>query len=212
MYWVLCCSIVVVGLVLQKLVQLYAPRPASAAVLAAIEAPLRAGDLGAAVNAMLKTRGELAAVALAGLMRGIEPEERIDAALAGRLFDVTAPLHRGLPSLMQAGQIATLFGLLGAITGLTTGFSCVSNADAASRATMLARGISESMNCTAFGLLVSTLAVGAWWMLEMRARLLETDVTHGALRVRNLLRVHRSQLRWHGARAAVERGGYRVAE
>lgn len=212
MYWVLGCSIAVMSVALRKVVELYHPRPESGAVLAAIERALRTGDLGAAVSAMLKTRGELAAVALAGLMRGIEPEERIDAALAGRFIDVTAPLHRGLPFLMRLGQIATLFGLLGAITGLTRGFGCVANADASSRATALAAGISESMNCTAFGLLVSTLAVGAWWMLVTRAHLLEADVAHGAQRVRNLLRTHRPKLRWHGERAAVERGSYRLAE
>jgi len=45
-----------------------------------------------------------------------------------------------------------LFGLIGTIVGLTTAFDAVSSAPAATRAAMLSQGISEAMNCTAFGL------------------------------------------------------------
>ena len=52
-----------------------------------------------------------------------------------------------------------LVGLLGTIIGLITSFSGVSEADAATKAALLSQGISEALNCTAFGLLVAIIAI-----------------------------------------------------
>jgi len=59
---------------------------------------------------------------------------------------------RMLVGLWVATCITPLLGLAGTIAGLTTAFDSVSYAPADQRAAMLAKGISEAMNCTAFGL------------------------------------------------------------
>jgi len=46
---------------------------------------------------------------------------------------------------------APILGLAGTCHGLLRAFGAVESADAASKATRLAEGISEAMNCTAFG-------------------------------------------------------------
>ncbi len=53
---------------------------------------------------------------------------------------------------------AVVFGFLGAVLGMMVTYGGVAGVDPSMKATLLARGISESMNCTAFGLAV----VPAW--------------------------------------------------
>ncbi len=76
----------------------------------------------------------------------------------------TALLHlpglaRRLPYLNLLANTATLLGLLGTILGLTGAFAAVGVASAAQRSALLARGISEALNATAFGLLVAVPAL-----------------------------------------------------
>ena len=60
---------------------------------------------------------------------------------------------RGAARLCLATAIAApILGLAGTYHGLLRAFGAVESADAASRATRLAEGISEAMNGTAFGL------------------------------------------------------------
>ncbi len=62
--------------------------------------------------------------------------------------------HR-LNYLAMLANVATLAGLLGTIFGLQQSFSALAVAEAAQKATVLAAGISQAMNTTAFGLMVA---------------------------------------------------------
>jgi len=59
---------------------------------------------------------------------------------------------RLLAVLWVATCITPVLGLVGTIGGLTGAFEAVSSGPAEARAAMLSQGISEAMNCTAFGL------------------------------------------------------------
>ncbi|HEY9546405.1 MAG TPA: MotA/TolQ/ExbB proton channel family protein, partial [Solimonas sp.] len=52
----------------------------------------------------------------------------------------------------------------GTVIGLIGAFAALGSADPTEKADLLSRGISEAMNCTAFGLMVAipTLIVHAW--------------------------------------------------
>ena len=64
------------------------------------------------------------------------------------------------------GNLATLAGLLGTITGLIKAFAGVAGVDPSMKATMLSKGISEAMNCTAFGLFVGILGLATYAILQ----------------------------------------------
>ena len=57
-----------------------------------------------------------------------------------------------LPTL---ANVSTLFGLLGTITGLIHAFQSIASSDPSQKATMLAQGVSEAMNATAFGIIAA---------------------------------------------------------
>lgn len=64
---------------------------------------------------------------------------------------------RLLPFLLAGLVVAG--GILGALVGIWTAFGAVGDAPPETKATLLARGISEAMNCTAFAV-VFALAFG----------------------------------------------------
>ena len=80
------------------------------------------------------------------------PESGGPATYSKALLDELPRLEARVGYFATLANLATLFGLMGTVTGLRVGFGCVPNHDAASRATMFAKSISESLNCTAFGL------------------------------------------------------------
>jgi biopolymer transport protein ExbB/TolQ len=68
--------------------------------------------------------------------------------------------------LAMLGNLATLAGLLGTITGLIKSFGAVAGLDASQKAPGLSKGISEAMNCTAFGLGTGILGLGTYAILN----------------------------------------------
>ncbi len=62
---------------------------------------------------------------------------------------------RRLNYLAMLANVATLAGLLGTIFGLQQSFSALAVAEASQKASVLAAGIAQAMNTTAFGLMVA---------------------------------------------------------
>jgi hypothetical protein len=62
-------------------------------------------------------------------------------------------------------------------------FAAVANASPADRATMLSRGISEAMNCTAFGLIVAIPALVAYALFQNRTDRLVSALTEEATQI-----------------------------
>ena len=87
-----------------------------------------------------------------------------------------------------------LSGLLGTVTGLIAAFGAVANADASSKATMLAKGISEAMNCTAFGLLAAIVALIGFALLNGKTQHLLDDINDATVQVVNLVVSNRSKI------------------
>jgi biopolymer transport protein ExbB/TolQ len=97
-------------------------------------------------------------------------------------------LSSRLNYLSLFANIATLLGLLGTITGLQTAFGSLSSVEAAKKAAMLAAGISEAMNTTAFGLIVAVPCMVLYTALSnIRDRKLK-DIDESVVRVLNYLK------------------------
>jgi len=198
------CSILWLSLSLERAIVLYARRVNVASLLAQLEHSLSRGDVTEGIATASGARGPAARLALAALGESLQRVPRIEAAIALCLAGELPRLHRRIPLISSIGGIGTLFGLLGTLNGLTRGFGCFPTADATSRATALARGISESMNCTAGGLLVAICAMTTAELARQRATHLESELRYLAVGMTNLLVRHRERLRWNDARAELE--------
>lgn len=80
------------------------------------------------------------------------------------LMEVLPAIERRTHYLATFSNVATLLGLLGTVLGLIGAFAALGAADASQKADLLSAGISEAMNCTAFGLMVAipSLLLHAW--------------------------------------------------
>ncbi len=102
-----------------------------------------------------------------------EIQARMDEALSNEIHNI----DRNTGFLGMFGNVATLLGLLGTITGMIHSFAAVASANPADRATMLSRGISEAMNCTAFGLVVAIPALVAYAVYQNKTDRLVSKIT-----------------------------------
>jgi len=208
MYPILWCSVILVAITIERLLYLGSPRSRSDELVAAVNEHLRVGDVGGALAIAVHATGPAARLASIAVRHSLMPIPVIEQAITSHAELELAPFRQRIGALRAIVAVSTLFGLLGTLLGLTTGFGCA-NADAASRATMLARGISEAMSCTAFGLFVSMCAFGAATVLSSEADRLADEVNATAQELRNRVVEHRAVLRWNGLRAPLERATYR---
>jgi len=66
--------------------------------------------------------------------------------------------------------------------------------DPSEKATMLAKGISEAMNCTAFGLLTAIPGLVFFGILQGRTQRLNDDINEASVAVLNLVVTNRDKL------------------
>lgn len=109
--------------------------------------------------------------------------EEIQARMDERLTSEISKIDRRTGFLAMFGNVATLLGLLGTIVGMIHSFAAVANASPADRAVMLSRGISEAMNCTAFGLLTAIPALVAYSYFQNRTDRLVGEVTESTTEI-----------------------------
>lgn len=108
-----------------------------------------------------------------------EVQARMDEALTSEISSI----DRRTGFLAVYGNVATLLGLLGTVTGLIASFTGVTNANPAERATMLGLGISEALNTTAFGLAVAIPALVAFAIFQNRTDTIVNELTEESSKI-----------------------------
>ncbi len=114
-------------------------------------------------------------------------KEEIQGKMDEVLLHENSLLDRRVGFLSMLGNVATLTGLLGTITGMIKSFAAVAYANPAEKAALLAQGISEAMNATAYGLIAAIPALIAYAVLQNRANILAEDLNQAALKAFNWL-------------------------
>lgn len=136
----------------------------------------------------------LARIIKAGLLKVKGSDEDVQAAIDEEALRELPKIERRTGYLAMLGNVATLVGLLGTITGLIKSFGAVAQADPAEKSAMLAKGISEAMNCTAFGLIVAIPSLIAFSLLQGRTQKLVDDINETSVTVLNLIVTNRDKL------------------
>jgi biopolymer transport protein ExbB len=113
--------------------------------------------------------------------------EDIDATLEAQLTRETHPIERRTNYLSMLANIATLLGLLGTISGLIASFAAAAKIDPSQKAELLANGISEAMNCTAYGLVVAIFALLAYALLQGKTQSLIDELKEVAFETKSML-------------------------
>lgn len=192
MWPILAIQIASIAITIERVYALFVRRKLNqTAVALGFEENIRRGEMDNLITKAqaLMTTQPVARAAAAGAIaaRNFGGKDEIQGKMDEVLLEENAHLDRRTAFLSMLGNVATLTGLLGTITGMIKSFAAVAFADPANKASLLSAGISEAMNATAYGLIVAIPALVAYAILQNRANRLAEDLNQGGLKVFNWL-------------------------
>ncbi len=126
-------------------------------------------------------------VVKAGLTRANKGSVEIQNAMEEATLEVVPEIQKRTPSLWTIANLATLIGLLGTIFGLIACFRAVGLATPDQKARILAEGISEAMNNTAYGLLIAIFCMTFHLMLTNSTKRIIEEIDQYSVKLENLL-------------------------
>lgn len=162
------CSVVVLGLTIERLLSLRRARVLDASTTAAL-ASLRDGQASLAREALSDARCFAARVLAAGLRREGYAVADVEGAMEDQAQKEFDRMRRNIRPITLIGGIAPLLGLLGTVLGISEAFHQVSS-HGMGKPEMLAGGIEVALTTTIAGLFVAipAMILGSW--LSARAR------------------------------------------
>ncbi len=138
-------------------------------------------------------RAALPRIVKAGLQRATREGDQVQNAIDAASLEVIPRLERRLSYLALIANLATLLGLLGTVSGLISSFAAIELADPAQRQALLAKGISEAMNATAFGLITAIFTMVAHGVLSNKANRILEEIDEFSLKLMDLLSIRRGR-------------------
>ena len=192
MWPILAFQLASIAIIVDRSIALFAKRKVDQmALVNSYEENVRRGEFEVVMNKaeLVKASSPVARAIAAGATaaRNFGGKEEIQGKMDEVLLHENALLDKRIAFLAMLGNVATLTGLLGTITGMIRSFAAVANANPAEKASMLAAGIAEAMNCTAYGLVTAIPALLAFAILQNRANVVAEDMNQASLKAFNWL-------------------------
>src|SRR5262244_1798742 len=187
-------SIFAVGVITERVVYLRRSTIDKDKLLALLKQQIMAGNIQGAIKLCSGNSTPLTRIVQAGLMKTNRPIEEIEAAMEEASLRELPQIEKRTGYLAMIGNLATLAGLLGTIGGLIKSFAGVAGVDPSMKATLLARGIAEAMNCTFFGLATGITAILFYAILNGRTQKILDDINEVSVSVVNLVIQHRQSM------------------
>ena len=155
------------------------------------------GDIQQAIAYCDSKPAPLTNVLKAGLVQVMNkrPDEEVQVAMDAAVLRDTPKVEGWVSFLAVFGNLSTLIGLVGTIIGMITAFRGVSSADDAKKAELLSKGISEALNCTAFGLIVAVLAIASYGVFQHKISLILNEMTESSMSLINLVASNRDKIK-----------------
>ncbi|HEB51679.1 MAG TPA: MotA/TolQ/ExbB proton channel family protein [bacterium] len=177
MWPILFCSIVVVGLALERLLSMRRSRVLPKVVRDAAQ-QVREGHADVIAAGMLEAKAPGARVLAAGLRRRGCLLSDVDRAMEDRLHEEGRLLRGNVKGIWVVATVAPLLGLLGTVLGIADAFAAVEQTGLgkAESSEALAAGIKVALYTTIFGLFVAIPATLLAAYLQARAQRLIADM------------------------------------
>jgi biopolymer transport protein ExbB len=169
MYPLAACSVVAVTLILDRLLALRRKRVTPSDFLEGLRAVFadREVDPREALEYCRKSDTPIARVAAAGIRRIGHGWAAAEKAVEEAGANEALRLRRNMRFLYALGNVATLLGLIGTISGMIKAFQVAAVAGVG-RVDQLSRGIYEAMTCTFAGLAVAIVVTSFYYFLAGR--------------------------------------------
>jgi biopolymer transport protein ExbB len=200
MYPIVLWSIITIGIIVERALYLYGSSINKEVFLATMQKCILAGDVAKAVKMCSAANAPLARIVQAGLVKVNRPDEEVQAAMDEAALREVPKISTRTGYLALLSNLAMLSGLLGTIAGLIKSFGAVGgeSVDPSQKARILAEGISEAMNCTAFGLIVAIIGLIGFAVLNGKTQALEDDINEASVQVLNLVVSNRQKVNLAG--------------
>jgi biopolymer transport protein ExbB len=196
MWLILFWSIITIGVIVERALFLYGSGVNKEVFLATMQKCILAGDIAKAVKVCSAQNAPMARIIQAGLVKVNRPDEEVQAAMDEAALREMPKVSARTGFLSLLANLAMLSGLLGTVTGLIRSFGAVAakSVDPSQKATILAQGISEAMNCTAFGLSVAITGLVGFALLNNKTQGIEDDINSASVQVLNLVVANREKV------------------
>ena len=204
MWPILFWSIITIGIIVERALYLFGSSINKDVFLATMQKCILAGDVAKAVKMCSAANAPLARIVQAGLVKVNRPDEEVQAAMdeaALRELPEDREAHR-LPRAPREPRDALRSARHG--VGAHQAFGAVSgeSVDPSQKATHPREGISEAMNCTAFGLIVAIIGLIGFAVLNGKTQALEDDINEASVQVLNLVVTNRQKVNVAAVQAA----------
>jgi biopolymer transport protein ExbB len=198
LFWLVC------SIIAERAVYLYGASINKEVFLATMQKCILAGDVAKAVKMASAANAPLARIVQSGLVKVNRPDEEVQAAMDEAALREMPKINRRTGYLALFANLAMLSGLFGTIVGLIKAFGAVGgeSVDPSQKARILAEGIAEAMNCTAFGLLSAIVALVGFAFLNGKTQALEDDINEASVQVLNLVVANRQKVSLQGLEQA----------
>ena len=197
MYPIVFWSIITIGIIIERSIYLFSKSSINKNMfLASMQKCILAGQIKEAIKLCSAANVPLARIVQAGLVKVNRPDEEVQAAMDEAALRELPKIAARTGYLALLANLAMLSGLLGTVSGLIKSFGSVAGegVDPSAKARILAEGISEAMNCTAFGLIVAIIALIGFAVLNGKTQALEDDINEASVQVLNLILANRQKV------------------
>jgi biopolymer transport protein ExbB/TolQ len=130
----------------------------------------------------------------AGLMKFNKSDDEVQSAMDEAALRELPRINARTPYLAMLANFAVMAGLFGTIIGMIRSFASVGSEEGGNKATELANGISEALNCTAFGIFTSLIGLVFFSLLQGKTTAVSDDINEVTVQVVNLVTSHRAQM------------------
>jgi biopolymer transport protein ExbB len=154
MWPLLICSIIAVAVIIERLITLQRAKVNVTKLMSQIIGALHNEGVDGAIGVCERTRGPIAAIIHAGLMRHHLGTAAVEKAIESSGTIEMSFLERGLIVLASVANIAPMLGFLGTVSGMINAFNAIAAAEQVN-AKLVASGISEALITTATGLIIA---------------------------------------------------------
>ena len=156
-------------------------------LMSLLKSQIVSGNIQGAISTCQSSNAPVTRIIAAGLRRAGGSEHDVQQAMDEEALRELPKIEKRTGYLAMLGNLATLAGLLGTITGLIKSFAGVAGVDPSMKATMLSKGISEAMNCTAFGLGTGILGLGTYAIINGMTQGVLDGINQGTVETLNLV-------------------------
>jgi biopolymer transport protein ExbB len=186
MWPILITLMIMVGVIVERSVYLFKASVDKDKLLALLKSQVMSGNVQGAIKVC------------SGLMKFNKSDDEVQAAMDEAALRELPKINARTPYLAMLANFAVMAGLLGTITGMIKAFGSVGGAEEGSGTVALAEGISEALNCTAFGIGSSLIGLLGYSLLQGKTTKVVDDINEVTVQVVNLVVNHRTQMQPQG--------------